>query len=91
MAKYWYSYTQGVATAPARNQTSNYVYIKTLPACGNTVKPCAIFATGSAGTTTGSTPLGTTISANLVSYFDNAIGSQSKYPLTGLPFVYLKS
>jgi len=91
MAKFWFSYTIAAPFAPERNYTANYVYVKNPPACNNTTRPCAIFANGSAGTTAGSHPLGTTISANLQSYLTSAIGSQIKWPAIGQPFVYLKA
>ena len=89
MAKYWYSYTIANPASPARNQSSNYVYVKTGPTCSGTAGPCRILADGNAGTTTGSHPPNTTLSANLQSYLTSAIGSHTSYPVVGQPFVFL--
>ena len=91
MAKCWFSYTTTAPTAPARNQSSNYVYVKTLPSscCNGVNRPCAILATGSC--TTGANPTGITISSNLQSYLTSAIGSWCKFPTISQPFIYLKA
>ena len=68
MAKYWYSYTSSLSTAPAIYTASNYAYTTVNPLSFCTLgvaRPCAIYSLGPAPSGSPFSPLSTRLQTYL--------------------------